>query len=105
MRLESNDRLSQVHDRTVCANRSTDDIVGVFQIDDNGLGGSVGIVVDLAHANVFVGLESLERWSGFCLMVKLKDLHHIHSFATISMLAIDSVSLLPLGLDSIRSLV
>lgn len=48
-----------MHDRAICANRSADDIVCVLQIDDDGLGGGVRIVVDLAHANVLVGFESL----------------------------------------------
>ena len=61
LRFQSNDWLSQVHNCTVCANRSANDIVCVLQIDDDGLGGGVGLVVDLAHANVLVGLESLER--------------------------------------------
>jgi hypothetical protein len=56
---EGYDGLSQVHDGTVCANRSPDDIVGVLEVDDDGLGGRVGFVVDLAHANVLVGLECL----------------------------------------------
>lgn len=57
--LESDDGLSQVHDGAVGANRSPDDIVGVLEVDDDGLGGRVGFVVDLAHANVLVGLECL----------------------------------------------
>ena len=61
LRLQGNDGLSQVHDRTVCADRSADDIVCVLQVDDDRLGGGVGIIVDLAHANVLVGLESLWR--------------------------------------------
>lgn len=59
LRLEGNDGLSQMHDGAVCANRSSDDIVCVLQIDDDRLGGCVGFAVDLAHANVLVGLESL----------------------------------------------
>ena len=68
LRLQSNNRLSQVHNRTVCADRSANDIVCVLQIDDDGLGGGVGIVVDLAHANVLVGLESLSRLSALLPM-------------------------------------
>ena len=36
---------------------------------------------------------------------RFKGLCHIHSSATISMLAVDSVSSLPLDLDSIGSLI
>lgn len=61
LRLQSNNGFSQVHNRTVCADRSADDIVCVLQVDDDGLGGGVGIIVDLAHANVLVGFESLWR--------------------------------------------
>jgi hypothetical protein len=57
--LKSYDGLSQVHDGAVGTDRSPDDIVCVLQIDDDRLGGSVGFVVDLAHANVLVGLERL----------------------------------------------
>lgn len=48
-----------MHNGAVGADRSPDDIVCVLQIDDDGLGGSVGFGVDLAHANVLVGLEGL----------------------------------------------
>jgi hypothetical protein len=61
LRLESDDRLSQVHDGAVGPDRSPDDIVGVLEVDDDGLGGRVGFVVDLSHANVLVGLECLYR--------------------------------------------
>ena len=69
MRLESYDGLSQVHDGAVGADRSPDDIVCVLQIDDDGLGGGVGIVVDLAHANVLVGLECLGLLSAYLHVV------------------------------------
>lgn len=59
LRLESYDGLSQVHDGTVGANRSSDDIVCVLQVDDDGFRGGVGLVVDLAHADVLVRLERL----------------------------------------------
>jgi hypothetical protein len=59
LRLESDDGLSQVHNGAVGANRSPDDIVGVLEVDDDGLGGRVGFAVDLSHANVLVGLECL----------------------------------------------
>jgi hypothetical protein len=59
LRLERDDRLSQVHDGAVRADRSPNDIVCVLQIDDDRLGGGVGLVVDLAHAHVLVRLECL----------------------------------------------
>ena len=59
LRLEGYDGLSQVHDGTVRTDRSPDDIIGVLEVDDDGLGGCVGFVVDLTHANVLVGLECL----------------------------------------------
>jgi hypothetical protein len=58
--LEGYDGLSQVHDGTVCANRPPNDIVGVLEVDDDGFGGRIGFVVDLAHADVLVGLECLQ---------------------------------------------
>jgi hypothetical protein len=57
LRLESYDGLSQVHDGTVGAYWSPDDIVGVLEVDDDGLRGRVGFVINLSHANVLVGLE------------------------------------------------
>jgi hypothetical protein len=59
LRLESYDGLGQVHDGAVGANRSPDDIVCVLEINDDRFGGGVGVGVDLAHANVLVGLERL----------------------------------------------
>lgn len=58
LRLESYDGLSQVHNGAICTNRSPDDVVCVLEVDDDGLGGSVGIV-DLAHADILVRLERL----------------------------------------------
>jgi hypothetical protein len=104
LRLQSNNRLSQVHNRTVCADRSANDIVCVLQVDDDGLGGGVGIV-DLAHANVLVGLESLERGSAVDSVVQIRSIWCLHSFAMILMLAVVHVSSLPLGLTSTGSLV
>jgi hypothetical protein len=63
LRLEGYDGLSQVHDGAVSADWSPNDIVGVLEVDDDGLGGRVGFVVDLTHANVLVGLECLWRLS------------------------------------------
>lgn len=63
LRLESYDGLSQVHDSAVGANWSPDDIVCVLEINDDRLGGCIGFVVDLAHADVLVGLECLEAVS------------------------------------------
>jgi hypothetical protein len=60
LRLKSDNRLSQVHDGAVGADRSPDDIVCVLEVDDDRLGGGVGFVVHLAHANVLVGLERLD---------------------------------------------
>lgn len=57
--LESYDRLSQVHDSAIRANRSPNDIVRILEVDDDGLGGRVGFVVDLAHADVLVGFKCL----------------------------------------------
>jgi hypothetical protein len=48
-----------VHDGAVGADRPPDDIVCVLQINDDGLGWSIGFGVDLAHADVLVGLERL----------------------------------------------
>ena len=59
--LESDDGLGQVHNGTVSTDRSPNYIVGTLEVDDDGLGGGVGIIVDLAHANVLVGFESLWR--------------------------------------------
>jgi hypothetical protein len=61
--LESYDGFSQMHDGAVGANGSPDDIVCVLEVDDDGLGGSVGLVVDLAHAYILVGLECLKNLS------------------------------------------
>jgi hypothetical protein len=97
LRLESYDGLSQVHDGTVGAYRSPDDIVCVFQIDDDSLGGCVGFVVDLAHANVLVRLECLQKLSAHLPMAHELELNHIHNFAKISMLAVSRVSFLPLA--------
>jgi hypothetical protein len=58
LRLESYDGLSQVHNGTVRTNRPPDDVVRVLEIDDDCLGGGVGIG-DLAYANILVGLECL----------------------------------------------
>jgi hypothetical protein len=58
LRFESYDRLSQVHDGAVRANRPPNDVVRVLEVNDDCLGGGVGIV-DLAYANVLVGLECL----------------------------------------------
>lgn len=63
LRLESNDGLSQVHDSTVSADRPANDIVRVLEIDDDRLGGSVGFIVLLAHTDVLVRLERLQRIS------------------------------------------
>jgi hypothetical protein len=63
LRLESYDGLRQVHDGAVRADRSPDDIVCVLQVNDDRLGGGVGFVVDLAHADVLVGLKRLEGLS------------------------------------------
>jgi len=57
--LEGDDGLGQVHNGTVGADRSPDYIVGILKVDNDGLGGRVGFVVDLAHANVLVRLERL----------------------------------------------
>lgn len=62
LRLESYDGLSQVHDGTVGANWSPDDIVCVLQVDDDRLGRGVGFVVDLAHTDVLVRLERLRSY-------------------------------------------
>ena len=66
---ESNDVLGPVHDGAVGANRSPDDIVGVLEVDDDGLGGRVGFGVDLSHANVLVGLECLGLPSAYLHLV------------------------------------
>jgi hypothetical protein len=58
LRFESYDGLSQVHDGAVRANRPSDDVVRVLEVNDDRFGGSVGIG-DLSHANVLVGLECL----------------------------------------------
>ena len=58
LRLESYDGLSQVHDGTVRTNRPPNDVVRILEVDDDRLGGSVGIG-DLPHANVLVRLECL----------------------------------------------
>ena len=105
LRLQSNDRFSQVHDGTICANWSADNIVCVLQVDDDGLGGGVGLVVDLAYANVFVGLKRLWQLSASSLTPTINHKFYIHSFAMISMLAVNLVSLLPLDLDLVGSLV
>ena len=52
-----------MHDGTVSADRSPDDIVCVLQVDDDGFRGGVGFVVDLAHTDVLVRLERLQRIS------------------------------------------
>jgi hypothetical protein len=95
LRLESYDGLRQVHDGAVGANRSSDDIVCVLQIDDDCLGGGVGFIVDLTHANVLVGFERLGAVStspngGFL------GINHIRSSAMILMPAVLLVSFLVL---------
>jgi hypothetical protein len=69
LRLESNDGLSQVHNGAVGADRSPDDIVGILKVDDDSLGGRVGFVVDLSHANVLVRLECLGLLSAYLHLV------------------------------------
>lgn len=94
LRLESNDGLGQVHDGAVGADRSSDDIVRVLQIDDDRLGGGVGFAVDLAHAHVLVGLERLGRLSVHVRMMQKVRLLHLHSSAMISRPAVSRVSFL-----------
>jgi hypothetical protein len=92
LRLEGYDGLRQVHDGAVGADRSSDDIVCVLQINDDRLGGRVGFAVDLAHANVLVRLQSLEGLSARLPVAGHLGLIHVHSFATISMPAVTLVS-------------
>ena len=94
LRLESYDGLGQVHDGTVRADRSSDDIVCVLQINDDRLRGGIGFAVDLAHANVLVGLERLESLSAHLPMADYMESVHLRSSAMISMLAISFVSFL-----------
>jgi len=49
-----------VHDSAVGSDWPSDYIVCVFEINDDRFGGSVGLVVDLAHAYVLVRLERLD---------------------------------------------
>jgi len=92
LRLESYDGLRQVHDGAVGAYRPSDDVVCVLQIDDDRLGGCVGFAVDLAHANVLVGLERLSKLSAHLPMADCLEWIHIHNFAMISMPAVSRVS-------------
>lgn len=65
--LERDDGLSQVHNGTVGADWSSDDIIRVLEVDNNSLGGRIGFVVDLAHTNILVGLECLDVPLAFLL--------------------------------------
>jgi len=92
LRLESYDGLCQVHDGAVGADRSPDDIVCVLEIDDDRLGGGVGVGVDLAHANVLVGLERLSSLSAQMTPAAQIGLLHSRSSAMISKPAVFLVS-------------
>ena len=81
-----------MHDGAVGAYRSSDNVVCVLQIDDNRLGGCVGFAVDLAHANVLVGLERLLQLSAHLPMPDYLEKVYIHNFAMISMPAVSLVS-------------
>lgn len=96
LRLESNDRLGQMHDGTIRANRSPNDIVRILKVDDDCLGGGVRFAVDLAHADVLVGLERLELWSAHLLLVSGIECVYIRSSAMISMPAMDLLAWFPL---------
>jgi hypothetical protein len=95
LRLKSYDGLCQVHDGAVGADRSSDDIVCVLQIDDDRFGGGVGLVVDLTHTDVLVGLERLGAVSAFPNS-GTRGIGHIRSSAMISMPAVSLVSFLSL---------
>lgn len=49
-----------MHDSAVCTNGPPNNVVRVFKINDHRLGWSVCFVVDLAHADILVGLERLQ---------------------------------------------
>lgn len=63
LRLERDDRLSQVHNGTIRTDRSPNNIVRVFQINYDSLRRGVRFVIDLAHAYVLVGFECLASLS------------------------------------------
>ncbi len=96
LRLESYDGLSQVHDGAVSAYRSPNDIVGVLEVDDDGLRGRVGFVINLSHANVLVGLECLGLLLAHECSLYILLLGHVRSSAMISTPAVLCVSLLTL---------
>jgi hypothetical protein len=75
LRLEGYDGLCQVHDGAVGADRSSDDIVCVLQIND-----------------VLVRLERLEGLSARLPVAGHRGSIHVHSSATISMPAVTLVS-------------
>ena len=72
-----------MHNGTVGADRAADDVVRVLEVDDDRLGGSVGLIILLAHADVLVGLECLQPLSALLDPADPMDLGHLRSFAMI----------------------
>ena len=65
-----------MHDSAIGTNWSPNDIVRVLEVDDDGLGGSIGFVIDLAHTDILVGLECLDTLLAFSWhLVVLEELH------------------------------
>lgn len=62
-----------MHDGAIGTNWSPNDIVRVLEVDDDGLGGSVGFVVDLSHTDILVGLECLNTLLAFLRVPTLSE--------------------------------
>lgn len=69
--LQCYDGLSQMHDGAVGADRPSNHIVRVFEVDDDRLGGRAGLGADLAHADVLIRLERL--WSVLVPVMSQRD--------------------------------